>query len=387
MRILYVSHCTEKNGATIALVNIIQGMLSLKNEIGIVMPFKHGFLYNKMMEIGVEIYAERSYPIIMEKPNWQKGIRYYKEYVKYGIDIWHVHLYLLGIIKQFHPDIVHTNTSAIDYALTGCFLTRTPHVWHIREILDKGCGISVYPNMHFLRMKMGLRKNYNIAITQAVFHYYHLKRKDRVIYDGVFDENVKFIKTPLFDFPYFISVGYVNHVKGFLSLIQQFVKFAHSDEKNMHLVIVGNYDDSDPYYQQCIHCAMQNKVIDRVHFLGEREDVYRLISNSTALIVNSPCEGFGFTCVEAMFCNTLVIGRNTAGIKEQFDNGLKQIGAEIGLRYETEEELQEMLHRSITYDFKDMKENARQVVLANYTMRINAQNIYNLYQDILCKKQ
>ena len=45
------------------------------------------------------------------------------------------------------------------------------------------------------------------------------------------------------------------------------------------------------------------------------------MSKALALFVPSSFEGFGFITVEAMFCGCLVIGRNTGGTKEQFDNG------------------------------------------------------------------
>lgn len=382
MRILYISHCTDRNGATIALVNIIQGMLRRECEIGVVLPDNEGFLFNILMDLGVKVYCSKKYPSIMEKPLWQKGLKYYKEYIKYGKIICQVHLYIYKIIKEFNPDIVHTNTSAIDYALTGCFLTHKPHVWHLREILDKGCNISVFPNMYLLRKKMQLPFNYSIAITKSVFNYYNLQQKDKVIYDGVINDKFDYEKSALLKFPYFISVGYVNSVKGFLQLVQQFSIFSKTNN-DMHLVIVGDYNPSSSYYKKCQECIEYNKIMNRVHFLGLRNDVYRLIKNSKALIIASSCEGFGFTCVEAMYCETLVIGRNTAGIKEQFDIGLEQSGGEIGLRFDTDNQIPDLLIKSLSCDFLSMKKNAKKVVLNNYTIQKNVDTIYGYYTDIL----
>lgn len=383
MRILYLSHCVERNGATIALVNIIRGMLALNVEIAVIVPAKIGFLCEKMQEMKVKIYSDFNYPEIMERPIWQKGIRYYKEYIKYGVKILQVQLRVAKIIKDFRPDVVHTNTSAVDYALIGCWLTKTPHVWHLREFLDSGCNIAVFPSMFLLRKKLLLPFNYNIAITNSVFKYYKLRRKrDVVIYDGVFDAHKEFDRTPLFAFPYFISIGYVNQVKGFLSLIRQFIIFARQ-ENSMHLIIVGNYNVHDEYYKKCMDCIKKNGMEERVHFLGVRKDVYRLIANAKALIVASPYEGFGFTCVEAMFCETLVIGHDTAGIKEQFDRGINLVGKEIGLRYNSDSELLEMLNMSLAQDFLELRNLAKKVVMDNYTVQKNAYNIYTYYQKIL----
>lgn len=47
------------------------------------------------------------------------------------------------------------------------------------------------------------------------------------------------------------------------------------------------------------------------------------MNRATALIVPSPFEAFGLITAEAMFNKCLVIGKDTAGTKEQFDNGQK----------------------------------------------------------------
>lgn len=63
-------------------------------------------------------------------------------------------------------------------------------------------------------------------------------------------------------------------------------------------------------------------IASQVVFLGMRKDIYSLMKDAMALIVPSYWEGFGFITTEAMFNGCLVIGRNTSGTKEQFDNGL-----------------------------------------------------------------
>lgn len=57
------------------------------------------------------------------------------------------------------------------------------------------------------------------------------------------------------------------------------------------------------------------------------------MSKAQALIVASRFEGFGFITTEAMWNDCLVIGKNIAGTKEQFDNGVAETGHEIGLRF------------------------------------------------------
>lgn len=126
----------------------------------------------------------------------------------------------------------------------------------------------------------------------------------------------------------------------------------------------------------------------QIKYLGFRTDIYSLMANATALLVPSYNEGFGFITVEAMLNKTLVIGRNVAGTKEQFDNGKDMSGMEIGIRFNTTEELSEKMlqvcKKNQSY-FKQMINQAYNVVISNYTIEKNTQQIKNLYEQILRK--
>ena len=62
------------------------------------------------------------------------------------------------------------------------------------------------------------------------------------------------------------------------------------------------------------------------------------------LIVPSKCEGFGLVTVEGMLNGSLVVGKDTGGTKEQFDNGKSFCGKEIGLRYNTEKDYENKIY-------------------------------------------
>ena len=87
-----------------------------------------------------------------------------------------------------------------------------------------------------------------------------------------------------------------------------------------------------------------------------------------------------------MLQGCLAIGRNTDGTKEQFDNGLDMTGEEIGLRYDTNEELSRLLKEvtvnPISY-YQPYKERAFRVVNQLYTEENNIQQIYSFYKEIL----
>ena len=112
------------------------------------------------------------------------------------------------------------------------------------------------------------------------------------------------------------------------------------------------------------------------------------MANATALLVPSYYEGFGFITVEAMLNKTLVLGRNVAGTKEQFDNGLYITGKEIGIRFNSTKELSEVILQVCTNNpsiFRNMVESAYKVVMDNYTIEKNTEQIYHVYNQVLPK--
>lgn len=374
-----------KNGATLALVNIMREMKNRGHEIAVICQCKGGYLYDKALAMDIKVYYDYLYPYALiypsEKMSFTNKTHWFCEELK---TILLSHRMVYRVIRDFKPDIVHTNSSVIDYALSGCVLTRTPHVWHVREYIDKDFNMKIFPSMSFLRWKMRLPLNYNVAITKGVFNHFRLRRNtDLVIYDGVISNTsspTTLNKVEDKQYKYFLYVGTLCDGKGVDKLIEQFGVFC-SEHPNIHLLLACRVNDESKYYQDCL--SLSKKYKNNIHFLGFRTDIYNLMSGALALIVPSKFEGFGFVTAEAMYNNTIVIGRNTGGTKEQFDNGLEQIGTEIGLRFDKDEDLVPLMEKVLNEDFSDMKRNARKVIVDNYTAKSNADQLYKYYCKIL----
>ena len=148
------------------------------------------------------------------------------------------------------------------------------------------------------------------------------------------------------------------------------------------MYIVGAFQDVN-YYNECCKLVEVNAAQSFVKFLGRRNDVYELMAQSEMLIVPSIFEGFGFITAEGMANGCVVLGRNTAGTKEQFDVGLKMTGREIGFRFTTEADLVQCMEKVSKTDCSGMLKAAKKVVLSNYTQGIHAQKVMDYYKKIL----
>lgn len=384
MKILYVAHTSGIGGASVALINLIKGM---QNKYGVFIavacPEPKGYLVDKLNEMNVTVFTPpRRYNGFFVFPKVKNPLLWIKAMIGLIVRYFWGVIFLSKVVKNFRPDIIHTNSSACVVGLDVAKMKRIPHVWHIREFIDTGFDWTFIPSNKSLYKRMYCKGNFNIAITKSVYDHFHLRKCDKYIYDGVIDTNRKINDATKLDFPYFLYVGNITRSKGVDVLIEQYLIF-HKIDKKLHLVLAGPLERNIDFCDEMKHAIKEDKSSEFVHWLGKRDDVYELMKGALALIVPSRSEGFGFITVEAMYNKCLVIGHNIEGLKEQFDKGLSDTKDEIALRYDIDSELSEKMFLAVSNDFTEMKKRAFSVVLENYTIDKNSESIYDYYKNIL----
>ena len=290
----------------------------------------------------------------------------------------------IKILRQFSPDIIHSNSStlAIGY-YTACFL-RVPHIWHIREYGDLDFNYHYYPNKKIQQSRYQLDNSYTICITKDIQKYNNLSNQYRstVIYDGVLSKDCTAYKRD--KEPYFLYVGRLEHAKGIIPLIDAYNEYVKKTTTPLCLYVAGG--GADLYIEEVKSKIQQYGLGQYIQLLGVRKDILEIYKNAKAFIVPSLSEGFGFITAEAMFCGCLVIGNNTAGTKEQFDNGKEITGEEIALRYSSQEQLIKHLidvTNNPALQYEAMILRGQTVAQQLYSTEENANMIYNFYLFIV----
>jgi glycosyltransferase involved in cell wall biosynthesis len=386
-KILYISHTSEMHGSGRALLNIT-GQMALKGfEVYIILPQAKGKLYEEIKKRQIKFFIQ---PVVSWV--WPR-LKTRRDYVLFPYKFLRILLKsvifqkeLSAITKKIKPDIIHTNVGPVHISHYIAKKLHISHVWHIREYQDLDFGWKQFPTKRKFLKTILDPNNYPIAITRGVFDHHNLTANAKVIYDGVFDTTVVPAIKPIKK-NYFLFVGLVSEGKGTAEAIKAFLSTAPHYQK-YELWIAGG--GSIAYIDELKKLALQSNCSDRVKFLGHRTDVYYLMSEALALIVPSKFEGFGFITAEAMFNGCLVVGKNTAGTKEQFDNGLAMHGEEIGIRYHTEEQLtsamKSVCETGISPYLHTLK-IAQQTVVKLYSSNKNATEISNFYKEILAKHE
>jgi L-malate glycosyltransferase len=286
-----------------------------------------------------------------------------------------------SLAQEITADLIHTNVGVFRVGAKAAKRLRIPHVWHIREYQDLDMGYRIMGTKNGFSRWLRKHENYPIAITRGIHNYFKMGHNARIIYDGV--RKVKDVQFITVKEHYFLYVGNISEHKGINQLLDAFIEFANYD-KEYKLFIVGvNQGD---YSKGVFRIVEKAGLGDRICFLGYRTDIDDLMAKATALIVASRWEGFGLITAEAMFNGCLVIGNNTAGTREQFDNGLKRHGCEIGIRYNSFEDLvmtmKVIAHKGVERFFP-MMHKAQETVIAFYSIEKNAQEVLKLYKEIL----
>lgn len=378
MKILFIASATNWGGANVALYNLIVGLYKL-HETFVLVPKGNGRFLVELDKIGVH-HESCPYRLTI----YPRGRNLFKRLinlVKMLSERKKTLLTIESVIKRFHPDIVHTNVGPLDIALEVCLKHHIPHVWHQREYQDLDFDMHSFPSKKSYMRKIHSEGNYNIAITKGVFQHWNLTSKDRIIYDGVFSKNQVPLSSTVKS-NYFLFVGRIQEAKGVHVALNAFAQFSLR-YKDYQLLLAGQIFTGSSYQKRCEKIVEDNSLTEKVHFLGERIDVYELMSKAQALIVASRFEGFGFITTEAMWNDCLVIGKNIAGTKEQFDNGVVETGHEIGLRFLTESELVEQMCFVVNNDMREMRSYAQKTVMGRYTIEQCCNKTEEYYKEIV----
>lgn len=275
-------------------------------------------------------------------------------------------------------DLVHSNSSVVDIGSRAAKRIGIPHIYHFRENTDL-IGMRYYPSKDSFYKTV----TNSICITKGVKKHHRLSNNSAVIYDCIIEEGNRIQLPTTGGKNYLFFAGRLEYNKGIEELIDAYA----NSKKLLPLWVAGAALDIS-YLEMLKQKTKEYGIEDKIKFLGAQTDILKLMADARATIVPSYNEGFGRIMPEAMFANCLVVGRNTTGTKEQFDNGLELTGKEIGLRFNTTEELTDIINTISTTDIaawdKYIK-RAYTTVNTLYSQTACSNAVLNYYKKLLGK--
>lgn len=118
-----------------------------------------------------------------------------------------------------------------------------------------------------------------------------------------------------------LAVGRQESQKGYVDLVEAFDRAALT-HPTAHLVIAGRDGSATVEIDRAVEGA---RAADRIHRLGHRDDVGRLLQLSDAIVCASYREGAAGALIEAMACGTPIVSVELDGMIGVLDDGVNAI--------------------------------------------------------------
>lgn len=230
------------------------------------------------------------------------------------------------ILKFHNPDVVFTHLWFANTVTRLC-----SYFLYIKNIISFEHNVyDLVKNrrMYFIDYLLQSKSKFIVSVSNAV--------KDSLIGHGISDKKIKVVINGIDMGPYnikydydikkdlgipdenfvFLFIGRLIHQKGVDILLESFSKL-----KKCSLVLVGD----GILKQSLTEKALQLGIQDRVHFLGNRQDVPKILSSVDCFVLPSRYEGLGIVVIEAMSAGKPIILSNFTATKDLVTNGKNAI--------------------------------------------------------------
>jgi glycosyltransferase involved in cell wall biosynthesis len=147
--------------------------------------------------------------------------------------------------------------------------------------------------------------------------------------------------------------------------------------EDTHLLIVGD----GPQRQRLERYRDQSQIADKVHFLGERDDVPRLMPHFDVLWLGSEYEGQSNAILEAMAAGVPVIATDIAGNRDLVVDGTTGYLVPVGDRFEFTRRTHWLLDDAALRG--RMGEAGRQQVLSEFTVEKMVERHAGMYRGLV----
>jgi len=217
-------------------------------------------------------------------------------------------------LQTLKPDVIHANNSrAAFYAGMAGKKLHIPVVFH--------CRIAQPDTL----MDGILKRLVDVIICNSqpvASRFQGYTKPVQVIYNGLRVAPISNTESPLASADkYMLFVGRITPEKQLDHALKVFAKLSEQNEA-LHFVVLGEAGPDDEGYMQGIKdgCLSQ-PWCDRVHFLGQCDDVHVWYPHAAMLVLTSKHEGFGRVLVEAMAQGTPIVAYAVGGVPEVFEDG------------------------------------------------------------------
>jgi glycosyltransferase involved in cell wall biosynthesis len=152
--------------------------------------------------------------------------------------------------------------------------------------------------------------------------------------------------------------------------------------ENAHCVFVGKTEaGAEDKYNQCVQFCDENKIADRVHFLGGRNDIPEVLASLDLFVFSSLQEGLPVAVSEAMLARAPMVVSDIEPLMEASGNGQYAEVFQTQNASELAEKIVKLLKdRNLR---EDLANRAFDFATENFSIEAHLQELKKLYDSIL----
>lgn len=318
MRVLFFAHYSKLYGANRSLLDLIDGLLAGDHTPAVVLP-EEGPMTAELKGRGVACKT-LGFKWWMGRKRWKAPLRTIVNLAAIPRAV--------NAVEEWNPDLIHTNSSVLPIGAWAARLTKTPHIWHVREFGKLDYGLVPDFGQRFFESWLS-KADAVIAVSNAVRRQVlsNVEVCCTVIYNGVITrEQLKRLKVntqhkpPGVPFKY-AMVGLLSPAKGQEEAIRALHLLTRegAGDDEYELLIAGGGPDAYLAYLRDI--AERLDVAKITHFLGYVDNPFEVYREADAFIMASRSEAMGRVTAEAMAAALPIIGRNSGATPELVVDG------------------------------------------------------------------
>lgn len=328
MNILYVVHDNKKGGAAISFLEMIS-YIRKEHNVYVLTPHKNGFLPQKLDEMQISHSSAHFFWWEIALPR-NKVMATCRLFAYKLLNHWnYIEVFRIKkLVLEKQIDIIHSNSSVINFGALLSKNTGIPHLWHLREY-GKDFGLKVVCSPNRYQKEMNSYAMGYIAISKSIkkkFADVVDEKKIFQIYNGV-SEKFSFkkdITSKTGNIKFLIAGNYCLE-KGQIDVIKAVIELRKQGITGFEVYLAGSGDFFEPK-----RLVAENGLEDVVTFCGLVDDMQQLRKAMDVEIVASKYEAFGRVTIEAMRMSNPVIGTNAGGTPELISDGVNGFLYEYG---------------------------------------------------------
>lgn len=381
MRILVVEHGRELGGGQRSLLEL---MRMLRREHEVVLACPPGPLAQAASALGISTVA-----IPESQLAFKLRLRATPEQFLRMLQARHA---LGKHVRRLQPDVVHANSLRAGLLTSGLHHA-APTVVHCRDLLPRGLTAWVVRAMVLRGNSMTIAVSRAVAARLAgrqrsnwlltvIDNPVDTDRFDPARWDGQeARRNLGLSGTPVLGI-----VAQITPWKGQLRALQ-ILELVRRIHPTAELLIVGepkfvsaatSYDNRA--YERELHAMVEQlRLRDAVRFLGEREDVERIIATLDVLLVPSTEEPFGRSVIEALAMGVPVVATENGGPAEVIRRGIDGALLPPGDAVSWAQAVVAMAQRGRNLE-------SREYVLGRFTPEQHAAEVISVYERVMRRR-